>query len=169
MIRFLVRLAFVLVWVVPALTGHAEIPDAIWGSEMLPPTAAEWIRAYLRQAESVNLPQEAFPGSRGEHFSCKGCHQVLRVRETIGLNAEVEYLPCSDDVHSSGPAGCTCKKPALHSGEYGIFHPGPYYIPNPTLAIEYPGGCEPCRSRSISAKISPDPNNRIEMTIGVWE
>ncbi len=65
--------------------------------------------------------------------------------------------------------GCTCKKPALHSGEYGIFHPGPYYIPNPTLAIEYPAACEPCRSRSMSAKISPDPNNRIEMTIGVWE
>ncbi|MBY0589240.1 hypothetical protein K2X85_18860 [bacterium] len=157
MFHSFLRGLFIGVWVLPIATGHAEIPDNVWGSEMLPPTAAEWIRAYLREAE-----RNVEGGSHGEGHHCQ---KVVRSVAPLSLNVEVEYLPCSPSE--------TCRtnghKVPLHSGEYGMFHPGAYYIPNPTVAVEFPTSCRPCQTRSVSAKISPDPNNRIEMTIGVWE
>jgi hypothetical protein len=166
--RLWLGLVLVLVWVLPPATGQAEIlgtdiPDAIWGSEMLPPTAADWIRAYLREVEQPHGARAAFGHSGGHACRKGGCPSVLRRLEPISLNAEVEYLPCSAEPR------CGCARSTLHSGEYGIFHPAPYYIPNPTLGVELSPTCG-CRGSShTAAKISPDPNNRIEMTLGVWE
>lgn len=131
---------------------------------MLPPTAAEWIRGYLREAERESEGFRSTEVSAGA--GCHQCQKVVRQPAPVSLNVEVEYLPCSPG--ASGGGVC-CQKVSLHSGEYGMFHPGPYYIPNPTVAVEWEPSCRPCSRPSVSAKISPDPNNRIEMTIGVWE
>lgn len=130
--------------IVPMTFGDLPAPSML--SEAQPPSDAEWFAYYYyKQARAVG----AIPSHKCAKPACVG---------PLELWQEVTYYPCE--------AGCPCKPShPSYSGCYGIRHPMPYYIPNPTLSVEIPG-CATGRCRQQSLR---DPTNRVDVTIGVWE
>jgi hypothetical protein len=66
-------------------------------------------------------------------------------------------LPSSNSCHR-------CARPGRPSGRYGILHPMPYYIPNPTIAAER----NDCRRSARSHQDWRFPNNPVPLTLGGW-
>lgn len=123
---------------------RADLPVMTHLSERQPPTSEDWFRYFLRE--------------QARHECHSPCGQTCAVGPLV-LWPEIVY-------HAYKPCELNppCGKKSLRGG-YGIFHPGPYYIPNPTLAID-PVTRERCACGHESLRV---PNNRIEFRLGNWE
>ena len=130
--------------------GWADLPSVARLSEAQPPTREQWFAYYhLRQARQEWV-------AAGADCRTRPCAGPLELWE------EVTYFPCEGCL-SARPKRCSADSPAAGCGAYGVRHPMPYYIPNPVLAVERPAAWR-CRRQSLR-----DPNNRVEVTLGVWE
>lgn len=131
-----------------ALEVRGDLPGPDLLSEAQPPTREQWFALYyLRQARQ-SYP---FPNHRCEKRPAVG---------PLELAEEVNYYLCNQDGSECSPPPRSCS-----GGCYGIRHPMPYYIPNPTLAVERPARVG-CRSRHENLR---QPESHIQITIGVWE
>lgn len=126
-----------------AAAAFGDLPAPIQLSEAQPPSDAEWFAYYFhKQARATGRHSCAKP-------ACVGPLELWR---------EVMYFAC-DEGCPRGPSPPSC------GGGYGIVHPMPYYIPNPTLSVEAPR----CVRSRYGHESLRDPFNRVDVTLGVWE
>lgn len=124
---------------------RADFPVAIELSERQPPTNEDWFRYFLKRSErNAQATMGTCP------TGCVGPIQLWR---------EILYYPCRECPETS------CIEHRSWRGCYGIRHPMPYYIPNPTIAVEI-DDCERCAQTRPSWRF---PNNRVEIVVGIWE
>lgn len=93
------------------VVARADYPPPRNLSEMLPPTAEDWLRYYLH---------------REVRFGCPYCPEPLVLFRYVYYYDCPPEVPCGEPLHRS------------FRGVYGIFHPGPYYIEEPEILVEVP-------------------------------
>lgn len=95
--------------------ARADYPMHALFSEQQPPTLQDWHMLQLRQMQ-----------------------RCCPHRGPMVLPREIHYYPC--------PRVRGCDEPVHQSdkGVYGCEHPMPYYLPNPQILVEVPGGCHRC-------------------------
>lgn len=125
-----------------------EFPVMLNWNETLPPNQEDWFQYFYTE----NVRREFGPATKCQKLPCEAYGPLV-------LWPEIVYFPCTACGMSCGPVHQSMK------GTYGIAFPMPYYIPNPTIAVEINDWCNGTSSRD-SWRF---PNNRIELTIGVWE
>lgn len=135
---------------IAASAATADLPSVARLSEAQPPTREQWFAYYyLRQARQ----EWAAAGGDCRTRPCAG---------PLELWEEVTYFPC-EGCPSGRPKRCGADPTPPACNAYGLRHPMPYYIPNPVLAVER-AATRQCRRQTLR-----DPNNRVEVTLGVWE
>jgi hypothetical protein len=116
--------------------------------ETMPPTNQDWFDYYYHQ----NLLREFGPQTKCRRLPAESYGPLVLWPEIVYFTGD-ECVSCSKPVHQS------------YRGEYGMVHPMPYYIPNPTIAVEIYDS----RDGAMPRESWRFPNNRVEITIGVWE